>query len=231
MFSFCINLLRQEVGDDERMRDLEHRSGRRLVLAGLLAGILVGWAGVAAGGAQTPAVATILPAPPATTLRQPPATILLIRHAEKPESGIDLASAGFARAKMLPELFGGTAFPHTLPRPDFLFATHVSKNSNRPVETITPLSEALGLPISHEIADKDYAVLVTELMSGKYAGRVVLVAWHHGSIPGLARALGAAPPYDPWPETQFDRVWRIDYKAGKAVLTDLPQGLMAGDSK
>jgi broad specificity phosphatase PhoE len=161
----------------------------------------------------------------------PPATILLIRHAEKPASGTDLAPAGFERAKVMPELFAGGAAPHNLPRPDFLFATHVSKNSNRPVETITPLSESLGLPIRHEIADKDYAALVTELLSGKYAGKVVLVAWHHGSIPGLAKALGAVPPYDPWPETQFDRVWRIDYKAGKAVLTDLPQGLMPGDSK
>ena len=197
------------------MRDLGLRSGRRLVLAGLAAGILAGWCGGAALG-QAP---------------QPPATILLIRHAEKPASGVDLAPAGFARAKVLPELFGGMAAPHNLPRPDFLFATHVSKNSNRPVETITPLSEALGLPISHEIADKDYATLATELLSGKYAGKVVLVAWHHGSIPGLAKALGALPPYDPWPETQFDRVWRIDYRGGKAVLTDLPQGLMPGDSR
>lgn len=99
------------------------------------------------------------------------------------------------------------------------------------METIIPLSEATGLSISHEIDDKDYATLATELLSGKYAGKVVLVAWHHGSIPGLAKALGAVPPYDPWPETQFDRVWRIDYKGGKVVLTDLPQGLMPGDSK
>ena len=142
-------------------------------------------------------------------------------------------TAGFERAKVIPQLFGGSGAtaPHNLPRPEFLFATHVSKNSNRPVETITPLSEALKLPISHEIADKDFAALVTELLSGKYAGKVVLVAWHHGTIPMLARALGAAPPYDPWPDTQFDRVWRIDYRDGKATLTDLPQGLMAGDSK
>jgi hypothetical protein len=162
---------------------------------------------------------------------EPPKTILLIRHAEKPESGIDLAPAGFERAKVLAKLFDGSAAPHNLPRPDFLFATHVSKNSNRPVETITPLSTALNELISHDIADKDFAALVTELMSGKYAGKVVLVAWHHGSLPGLARALGATPPYDPWPDTQFDRVWRIDYKDGKATLTDLPQALMAGDSK
>jgi hypothetical protein len=158
---------------------------------------------------------------------------MLIRHAEKPAEGIDLAPAGFARAKALPQLFGGAGAPppHNLPRPDFLFATHLSKNSNRPVETITPLSEALKLPISHDVADKDYATLATDLLSGKYAGKVVLVAWHHGSLPGFAKALGATPPYDPWPDTQFDRVWRIDYKDGKATLTDLPQGLMPGDSK
>jgi hypothetical protein len=167
---------------------------------------------------------------------QPPATILLIRHAEKPPAeaaSMDLAPAGFARAKVIPQLFGGAgaAAPHNLPRPDFLFATHVSKKSNRPVETITPLSQALGLPISHDVADDDYAVLAKELLSGKYAGKVVLVAWHHGKLPEFAEALGAVPPYQPWPDNQFDRVWRIDYTGGKAVLTDLPQGLMPGDSK
>jgi hypothetical protein len=34
-----------------------------------------------------------------------------------------------------------------------------------------------------------------------------------------------------WPETQFDRVWRVDYADGKATLTDLPQGLLPGDSR
>jgi hypothetical protein len=167
---------------------------------------------------------------------QPPATILLIRHAEKPPAeaaSMDLAPAGFERAKQIPQLFGGAgaAAPHNLPRPDFLFATHVSKKSNRPVETITPLSQTLGLPISSEVADDDFPVLAKELLSGKYSGKVVLVAWHHGKLPEFAVALGATPPYKPWPDTQFDRVWRIDYRDGKATLTDLPQGLMPGDSK
>jgi len=167
-------------------------------------------------------------------ISQAPATILLIRHAEKLTDGrMDLSPVGFERAKVLPLLFGvtGPVAAHILPRPDFLFATHVSAHSNRPVETITPLADVLKLPISSEIDDKDFATLAKELLSGRYAGKVVLVAWHHGSLPGLARALGAVPPYDPWPETQFDRVWRIDYHDGKVVLRDLPQGLLAGDSK
>jgi len=203
--------------DARTMRFLMICTRLRLLLPILLVGSFGLEAGVVAFG-QTP---------------QPPATIMLIRHAEKPAEGMDLSPVGFERAKVIPKLFGGAgaAAPHNLPKPDLLFATHVGKNSNREVETIIPLSAALGLPISHDIMDKDFATLAKELLSGRYAGKVVLVAWHHGSLPAFAKALGAVPPYDPWPDTQFDRVWRIDYVGGKAKLTDLPQGLMPGDSK
>jgi hypothetical protein len=161
---------------------------------------------------------------------QPPATILIIRHAEKLTDGRqDLSETGYKRAALLPMLFTG-ARPD-LPVPQVLFATHLSKHSNRPVETITPLAAALKLSIDSTIMDDDYAALAKELLSGKYAEKVVLVAWHHGKIPQLATALGAQPPYTPWPDGQFDRVWRIDFRDGKAVLTDLPQGLLPGDSK
>ncbi|WP_229739349.1 hypothetical protein [Edaphobacter dinghuensis] len=161
---------------------------------------------------------------------QPPATILIIRHAEKLTDGRqDLSPVGYQRAAALPKLFDGSR--SDLPVPQVLFATHVSKHSNRPVETITPLAAALKLPIDSTIMDDDYDALAKELLSGKYAGKVVLVAWHHGKIPQLAAALGAQPPYTPWPAEQFDRVWRIDYKDGKAILTDLPQSLLPGDSK
>jgi broad specificity phosphatase PhoE len=197
------------VWDAAKMRNILIRKGLGLALA-----ILLGLVGVCALGQTS----------------QAPATIMLIRHAEKLTDGqIHLSPQGFERAKAMPELFGTPA--HPLPVPQVLFASHQSKNSNRPVETITPLSQALGLPIHADIDDKDIAGLAKELMSGKYAGKVVLVAWHHGSIPAIARALGAVPPYDPWPYTQFDRVWKIDYVGGKAKLTDVPQGLMAGDSK
>jgi uncharacterized protein YbjT (DUF2867 family) len=168
---------------------------------------------------------------------QPPATIYLIRHAEKLTDGReDLSWHGFVRAAAIPRLFLSPVFPGEpqrtlLSKPEFLFATAPSKHSNRPFETIMPLSSALNLTISNGIANDDFAQLAALLLSGKYAGKIVLVAWHHGNLPKLAAALGATPPYAKWPEAQFDRVWRIDYADGKATLSDLPQELLPGDSK
>ncbi len=171
---------------------------------------------------------------PAAALAQPPATIYLIRHADKLTDGReDLSPKGFLRAAMIPQLFvpeaGSTRV--LLPKPEFLFATAKSKHSNRPFETIMPLSSALNLPISNEIENDNFADLAKLLLSGKYAGKIVLVSWHHGNLPKLAQALGAVPPYEKWPEEQFDRIWKIEYGGGKAKVTDLPMGLLPGDSK
>jgi len=191
-----------------------YRFSRRVVLVGL-ALWLVG-AGLAAVG-QGP---------------QPPATVLIVRHAEKLTDGrLDLSPVGFKRAGLMPKLFLPAGVRADLPMPQVLIATHQSARSNRPVETITPLAEALKLPIETDLMDDEYGKLAANLLSGRYAGKVVLVAWHHGKIPQLAEALGAKPPYKPWPDAQFDRIWRIDWVQGKAVLTDLPQGLLPGDSK
>lgn len=161
-----------------------------------------------------------------------PATVLIVRHGEKLTDGrIDLSTTGFERARLLPNLFTSGGKRTDLPVPQFLFAAHQSKHSNRPVETITPLAAALHLPIDDRFSDDDYAGLAAELLSGRYAGKVVMVAWHHGKIPELARSLGAVPPYSPWPDEKFDRIWRIDYVNGKAVLRDLPQQVLPGDSK
>ena len=162
----------------------------------------------------------------------PPAAVLIIRHAEKLTDGQkDLSEAGFKRAAEIPKLFTGPTARPDLPVPQVLIATHESAHSRRPVETITPLSKTLNLPIDDSIMDDDYAVLAKELLSGKYAGKIVLVSWRHGKIPQLAEDLGVKPPYQKWPDEQFDRVWRIDYKNGKATIQDLPQHLMQGDSK
>jgi hypothetical protein len=179
---------------------------------------------------------TLMAFPASIAAEQParlPATVLLIRHAEKPDTDDpNLSPLGFERARLIPRLFGAAPAPppHNLPRPDALFAARPTRRSNRPLETLTPLSGFLKLPINSDFAEYDVDDLAALLLGGRFAGKVVLVAWHHGALPELAEALGAIPPYDPWPDGQFDRIWRIDYGSGRAMLADLPQVLLPGDS-
>jgi hypothetical protein len=167
-----------------------------------------------------------------------PSTILIIRHGEKPgdpatdnpADGINLSTRGYERAAALaPYVIA------TFGTPAFLFATQESKHSNRPVETITPLSQALKLQINSNYADADYAALAGGILgSGTYAGKLVLICWHHGTIPALTQALGGQPPVSSWPGTAFDRVWQLNYppgtKSGQALpVANLAQKLLFGD--
>jgi hypothetical protein len=98
------------------------------------------------------------------------------------------------------------------------------------VETITPLAKALGLQIEANHADDDYALLAQEILTqAKYLNKVVLICWHHSKIPELTTAFGVAKP-PTWSGRVFDRVWRIDYPGGTAMLHDNPQMLLYGDS-
>jgi hypothetical protein len=62
-----------------------------------------------------------------------------------------------------------------------------------------------------------------------FAGKIVLICWHHGKIPDVAKALGVAKP-PKWDGKVFDRVWQITFPKGKTALVDLPQMLLYGDS-
>lgn len=157
-----------------------------------------------------------------------PKRILLMRHAEKNGDKTDthLNARGHARAAALVRLF-----PARFETPDFLFATKASPSSNRPVETITPLASALHLPIDARFAEDECAHLAKELLShSRYSGKTVLICWHHGTIPKLAARLGVANSPSTWPDTQFDRIWLIQYPGGGVTLDDLPQHLLDGDS-
>ena len=164
-----------------------------------------------------------------------PAIVFIIRHAEKPmdEKAPDLTPQGFKRAAALPYLFlplpGQNAQPR-LPKPDVLFASEASKHSNRPIETITPLAQALHLRINHDYEDRETARIAGEVMSGKYAGKVVLICWHHGEIPHLAEAFGVEGAPKTWNDTVFDQIWKIQWVDGRARMTTLPQMLLKGDS-
>lgn len=117
--------------------------------------------------------------------------------------------------------------------PAFIFATEKSKHSKRPIETVTPLSTALAVHTNGRFADNNAEIKQmadTILNELAFAGKVVLICWHHGNIPDVAKALGIAKP-PKWDGKVFDRVWQITFPKGKATLTDLPQMLLYGDSK
>jgi hypothetical protein len=157
-----------------------------------------------------------------------PHIVMIIRHAEKTgeKSDSDLSKKGFERADAL-----ATVFPAHFPRPDFLIAAKRSKNSNRSVETITPLSKVLHQEIESKYKDKQYNELAHELLTDpKYAGKTVLIAWQHGKLPELAKALGAKDVPDTWEDDVFNRVWEITYEKGVAKFKDLPENALPEDS-
>jgi phosphohistidine phosphatase SixA len=145
-------------------------------------------------------------------------TILVMRHAEKPEDPLDpdLAPAGHKRAEKLADYI-----PQTFGRPDFIFVSAISKHSHRPCETVKPLSKLCGVPVDAEFADQDYPALAHEILTApRFEGKQVLICWHHGNIPSLAHALGAkhGDYPDPWPRDVFNLILKLSYRVGKPQL-------------
>ena len=154
--------------------------------------------------------AGFLPCAAAQTTGPKGGTLLLIRHAEKPDDGDGLTPDGEARAQAYIKYFGSFQFHAEPVKIDEIYASHDSKHSRRPRLTTEPLAKALGLPLNTTYKDKDYAELVTALQA-RPAGKNILICWHHGVMPELLRALGADPatvlPGGRWPENQYD--WLI----------------------
>ena|ERR1700730_13361984 len=140
-----------------------------------------------------------------------PKFILVMRHAEKPQDAHDpnLAPAGDARPAAL-----ATYIPDTFGAPDFIFAASISKHSARPYETVEPLAKATGKPIDATIADQDYGVIASDLLSmADYSDKRVVVCWHHGNIPSMLHAMGAqANEYpNPWNPEVFNLILKVEF--------------------
>jgi broad specificity phosphatase PhoE len=114
--------------------------------------------------------------------------------------------------------------------PNYVFATEASRDSKRPIETVAPLATAFNVPVNDCFGDDDEDMKeMTNAILQEFPGKIILVCWHHGRIPEIAKALGIAKP-PKWDGKIFDRVWQITFPKGKATLTDLPQMLLYGDS-
>ena len=134
------------------------------------------------------------------------ATIFLVRHGEKPDSGPGLSPAGQQRADAYVKYFQNLKNPdRKIIHWDYFFACADSDNSDRPLLTIRPLAAALKKEVDTTYEDKDYANLVTHFQNNAmhYAGSNILICWHHGEILQFTEAMGASsttlPPASNWP--------------------------------
>ena len=163
-----------------------------------------------------------------------PTTILILRHAEKPQDSNDesLSTKGYERAAAL-AYYMPNAFGHI----DHIFAAGIGKHSHshRPVETITPLADILGKKIHQKyLKDKDKD-MVEHILSKpeKYTNSKIVVCWEHKKIADIAKAFGATNlPSTPWPESCFDLVWKLTLQNdGSYHLDQIAQLLLYGDSE
>jgi hypothetical protein len=166
----------------------------------------------------------VLPLTASTPLpAQRPATIILIRHGEKPADPNDphLSPAGLKRAEKLVSFVTRDPAMTALGSPAAVFATETTKGDDgqRTQETVAPLARALKLPVQTPYHGKDYAALAKQILATPaFAGKTVLICWNHEVIPELAAALGVTPAPPKWKGSVFDVVYVISYRDGKVSL-------------
>ena len=171
------------------------------------------------------------------------ATILMIRHAEKPASGTGLSMMGQQRAQAYSIYFQNYLLNGKALNLNYLFAAEDSKQSNRSLLTITPFSKATGLPIDAKHKNDDYPDVVHDLTNhSKYDGANILICWHHGKLLDFAKALGVESSKLPatanwpsnWPDEVFGWLLQLVFDANGSIdpiqTICISQKLMFGDN-
>ena len=146
---------------------------------------------------------------------QPSVTVILIRHAEKKieaeNKDPDLSPAGLARAQELVRMFGDTGIAA-------IYATQFKRTQ----QTVKPLADKLGLPVT-QIDAKKTTELVKQIRA-RNAGQVIFIAGHNNSVPEIIAALGG-PQLPIIPETEFDNLYILTVRGdGSAKLLKLRYG-------
>jgi hypothetical protein len=181
-------------------------------------------------------------------------TVLVIRHAEKPDHGgsgpgltadgdkdkRSLVIRGWQRAGAWAALFGaGHADAITYPAPARIYAADPADGedgepSQRPFETIVPLAARLGLTPITKWGYGDEGQVAADLSD--FAG-VSMVCWEHKAIitsllPALLAGQQVADLPPKWDGERFDVVLRLDRPNPGAAWSfrQLFPRLLAGDS-
>lgn len=152
--------------------------------------------------------ASVPPPPPAPA---EPATIFLVRHAEKAGEADDssLTEAGQERAQVLARVLGEAGV-------GTIYTTQYARN----VQTARPVAERLGItPIVIPAADVDG--LAAHLLD-MAPGQAALVVSHTDKLPLIGKALGVTIPEVA--HTEFDRLTVLTLGKGYAQARTLRYG-------
>jgi hypothetical protein len=145
-------------------------------------------------------------------------TIVLIRHGEKPETGLgQLTCKGLNRALALPSLLIGQ-----YGKPDFIYAPNPSVQVNdrsadgysyvRPLATIEPTAIRLGMPVDAQIGFNRIDLLQQDLLSPAYAHSLIFVAWEHIKLREFAQqmlksyGISQVQVLD-WPNSDYETIY------------------------
>jgi hypothetical protein len=177
-------------------------------------------------------------------------TILIIRHAEKPDHGhrgVDanghsdhesLTPRGWLRAGAWTELLVPSLSNPCMPAPQRLFAAAPRRVANdpdasksqRPLQTITQLSQKLGIPVNLEHSRGQETQLAAVLSR---AVDVALVCWQHESIAAILKALTPVPAGYPsgWPDDRFNVMFKLTRSGADSpwIFQQLSPVMLDGD--
>jgi hypothetical protein len=147
--------------------------------------------------------------------------IVFIRHAEKPKIGDNLTCQGLNRALKLPAIlyakFGIPAFTFV----PSIGLGEATKHS-RMFQTVMPLAAKYNLVINSAHQEQDSLGIAANIKSKT---GTVLVLWEHKGIAPIVRSLGVNKKDLIWPDDDYDSIWILTYKDGKAILTKDKEGI------
>ncbi|KAF8814777.1 putative phosphoglycerate mutase family protein [Phlegmacium glaucopus] len=134
--------------------------------------------------------------------------IFLIRHGEKPsDGGQGLDPQGEERAQCLTGVFG----PQSPFDVGFIMAEQPQSNGDRtrPLMTVTPLAEELGLTVNTS-CDRDDSDCVAKAVA-KFAATStanILICWEHSEINNIMKSLGLKSP-PKYPDDAFNLIFTV----------------------
>ncbi len=152
--------------------------------------------------------------------------IILIRHGEKSADGDNLNCQGLNRSMQLPKVLIGK---FGVPARIYVPTLNPGKSTShaRMFQTISPLAIKYNLDINAKYEVDDYSTLAKDIETRT---GTIFVVWEHKTMDNIIRALGVKNKDLRWPDDDFDSIWIITYKNGKAVLTMDKEGLKPSGS-